>query len=111
MNEIRSNSSLDNIKSNFIFKKIFLNLHKYKSLRIIKYNKKAQKRLNIDINDYDEFSKIEIEIIHSKKKFQKFVNIPNNEKESYFHVYFDDNEKKKKNMSYLMMKINLIKLK
>ena len=48
----------DNLKSNFIFKKIISCMKRNKSLVIMKYNKKFQKRLNININDYKEYSKI-----------------------------------------------------
>jgi hypothetical protein len=52
-----------------------------KSLNIIKYNKKLQKRLNISINDYIECSKIEIQLKPSHEIFGKFINIPDKEKE------------------------------
>ena len=54
---------LENIKSKIILKRIFDNLCKKKKLNIIKYNKNIQNRLNLDINDYDDFFKTIIEII------------------------------------------------
>ena len=44
-NEIqtKSKNSFENIKSNFVFKKI------------VEYNKSLQKRLNLSINDYKEY--------------------------------------------------------
>ena len=51
-------TELDNLKSDFIFKKIISFMKRNKSLVIMKYNKKLQKRLNININDYKEYSKI-----------------------------------------------------
>ena len=39
----------ENLKSDFIFKKIIGLIKKNKSLAIMKYNKKLQKRLNISI--------------------------------------------------------------
>ena len=109
MNVIKSKCSLDNIKSSFIYKKIFHNLHEYKTLRIIKYNKKAQQRLNIYIDDYIEFSKIDIEIIHSGKKYKKFMNIPPQKKDTFFTYILMTMKKRKRNVHYFMM-INLIKL-
>ena len=52
----------DNLKSNFILRKIFNMIKINKSLVIMKNNKKLQKRLNISIDDYKECSKIEIEL-------------------------------------------------
>ena len=69
---ISSNNILRNIKSIFILKKFFDYLNKGKSLEIIKYNKNLQKRINININNYKEYSekyssiKIEIKPIENK---------------------------------------------
>ena len=51
-NKSESLIKFDNLKSDQIFKKIFDNLHKKKSLEIIKYNIKIKNRLNININNY-----------------------------------------------------------
>ena len=62
---------------------IFLKKNKY--LKIIKPNKEIQKRLNININNYKEFSElytpIEIELIPVKDIYDKFINIPEEKKE------------------------------
>ena len=42
------------IKSNYILQRIFGYLSKKKSLNIIKYNKRIQKRKNIKIKNYKE---------------------------------------------------------
>ena len=47
---------LIDIKSFYFFPKIFEQLSKKKSLEIIKYNKLFQKILNINIQDYKEYS-------------------------------------------------------
>ena len=64
-------------------------------LEIVKYNKKIQNRLNLDIKDYkeysDTFTPIEIEIIPTKGKYVKFINI-NEEDKLYYHIYFNDNK-------------------
>ena len=100
-NEIRksihviSGSNLKNISSKYIMQKIFDNLIKLKKLLIIKYNKNIQKRLNLIINDYKEYSEkytpIEIEIMPIKSQYGTFINIPK-DKESYYHIYFNDNK-------------------
>ena len=47
---------LKNIKSSFIMKKIFINLYDRIQLKIIKYNKSLQNRININLNNYKIFS-------------------------------------------------------
>ena len=61
----------------------------------MQYNKKLQKRLNININDYRECSKIEIELKLVDQEYDKFINIPKKDKE-YYHIYFDNSENKLK---------------
>jgi len=87
---------LKNLKSNFILKKIIRLLKTNKSLEIMKYNNKLKKRLNMNLNDYRENSKIEIELRITDFGYGKFINILDNE-EDYYHIYFDNsNEKKNK---------------
>ena len=43
---------INKIRSNYIIKRIYENINKKNSLELIKYNKKLQKRLNIEFNDY-----------------------------------------------------------
>ena len=53
-------------------------------MEITKYNKRIQKILNININEYKEYhEQIEIEIIPEKNKYGKFINIINKEDELY----------------------------
>ena len=106
--------SISNIKSKYILKLIFGLLQKNKLLRIIRYNKKLQKILNIDINNYKrEYCKIEIEIIPIENTYGKFINI-NKKNESYYHVYFNDNKEEiknsKKNFITFDDKVNKIKI-
>ena len=60
--------------------KIFEYIKKNKSLEIIKPNKRLQKRLNLSIKNYKEYSQmytsIEIEIKMADNRFGKFINIP-----------------------------------
>ena len=66
--EIKIKTNLQSIKSNFILKKIHSYLKQSKSLDIIRYNKKLQKRLNFTFKNYKDFSEIftpiEIEIMN-----------------------------------------------
>ena len=66
-----------------------------KGLNIIKYNENIKKRINININDYKEYSEkyssIEIEIKPVNNKYGKFISI-NEDEEIYYHIYFNNNE-------------------
>ena len=61
----------------------------------MKYNKRLQKRLNLNINDYKEcfllYTPIEIVLKIFKNEYGsgKFINIPDEEKK-YYHIYFDN---------------------
>ena len=114
INKIKSIYKYENIKSEYILQKVFYNLDKKKSLKIVKDSKKIKKRLNIDINDYKEFaekySSIEIEIKPVKNKYGKFINIKN-ECEKYYHSYFNNNiEEIKRNYIQENEQINVIKI-
>ena len=65
-------------------------------MEIIKFNKRLQKRLHLDMKNYKEysqlFSSIEIKLILDDGKFGKFINISEKEKE-YYHIYFDGSNK------------------
>ena len=109
--QFKESKYFENLKSDYFLIKIIDLIKKNKSLEIIKYNKKIQKRLNININNYKEYSQlyssIEIELKIADNRYGKFINIPDEEKE-YYHIYFDnsieeikrnyleDNEKVKK---------------
>ena len=43
-------------QSNYFLQKLFYYLLKKKSLKIIKYNKNIQRRININVNDYKRYS-------------------------------------------------------
>jgi surface protein len=87
----KKNTYLYIIKSNYILKKIFSHLKVNKSLKINKYNKKIQNRLELNINNYKNYSKIIIEIIPCENKDGIFINIKDGY-EHYYHIYFDDNK-------------------
>ena len=107
----KSKVGFENLKSFFIFKKIIEYMKKNKSLEIIRYNKKLQKRLNLNINDYKEYYqpiKIELKIVD--EKYGKFFNISDKEKE-YYHIYFNNsNEEIKRNYLNINDKVKIIKI-
>ena len=114
LTNIKPKYILESIKSNYILQIIFVYLSKKKSLDIIKYNKRIQKRKNISIKNYKEYpeiySTIEIEIIPSIDKHGKFINFSQKD-EAYYHIYFNNNTKEiKRNYIYENEKINLIKI-
>ena len=103
-------NEFENLKSDFFLRKLFAILNKNKSVNIMKYNKNLQKRLNINVNDYKEYSKIEIELKLVDNGNDKFINIPDNEKE-YYHIYFDNSNKEvKKNYLEKNEKVKMIKI-
>ena len=113
---INSTNIFKNLKSDYFIQKLFDYLHKRKSLKTIKYNKNIQKRINININHYKEFSEnyssIEIEIKPMKNKYGRFINIKN-EDEVYYHIYFNDNKEEEIKRTSLnendkVSKINII---
>ena len=116
LNLIKSKKKFINIKSNYILKKLFNNMEKIITLRIIKYNINMQKRLNININDYKDFSgnfsSIKLEIIPIQNKYGDFININEEEDKKYFHIYFNNNKKEIKktelNKKDKVSKINII---
>ena len=72
--------------------------------------------MNININDYKEYSEkyssIEIEIKPKENEYGKFIDVGENEKE-YYHIYYNDNKEKEIKSTYLnendkVSKINVI---
>ena len=82
----KPNPILENIKSRYILSKIYNNMTIKKKLEIIKYNKRIQNRLNLDVKDYKEYCEIEIEIIPIKDKNGKFIYIKEKDK-LYYHIF------------------------
>ena len=104
---IDSNNKLRNVKSDYFIQKIFGYMPERKSLETIRYNKSIQKRINININHYkdysEQYSSIELDIISMKGECDKFINIKEEDKK-YIHIYFNDNKKKKlKIIHYIKM--------
>ena len=92
----KQNPIIEKIKSRYILSKIIDIMPKKKKLEIVKYNKRIQNRLNLNVKDYKEYSEtftpIEIEIIPVKGKYGSFINIDENDK-LYYHIYFSNNKK------------------
>ena len=84
------------IKSKIIMNKILSNLIEIKKLKLIKYNKNIQKRLNININDYKECSSIELEIIFSETKHGQLLILIKVMKNIFIYMSIIKNIKKKK---------------
>ena len=79
------------VKSHYILKILFQNLHIYKYLNIIRYNNALKNRLNKTIKDYTDNAKIEIEIFLYKNELNKYINnIINQLNKDYYHCYLDD---------------------
>ena len=102
------------IKSSYFLEKIFDCMKRNKSLEIIKCNKKFQKKLNLNIKDYKEYSQIytpiEIELETVDDKYGRFINI-SEEKKEYYHIYFDNsNEEIKRNYLNKHEKVKTIKI-
>ena len=95
LNKIESKDIFKNLKCDYFLQKLLNNLLKKKSLYIIKYNKNIQKRINISIKDYKEYSEkyssIEIELEFTSDKRGQIFDI-DKENEIYYHIYLNDNK-------------------
>ena len=111
-NQIKSFAKFENIKTDYFLEKVFNNLEKKKRLNIVKYNKNIKERINININDYKEYSEkyssIEIEIKPVNNNYCKFINIKNKDKK-YYHIYFNNNEEEIKR-NYIKEDEEIIKI-
>ena len=109
----KPNPITEKIKSDYFLQKLYDNMPKKKKLEIVKYNKKIQKRINLSVEDYKEYSEtfapIEIEIIPTKDKYGKFININKND-ELYYHIYFNDNKEEIKNKYEINKKDKITKI-
>jgi len=97
------NSSISDIKSKVILKKIFSHLEENRYLNMIHYNKTLQNILNKDINDFKNYSRIELEITlvdknkspfswnwFNKDEYGKYINFYNNQ--SHYHIQIIDDK-------------------
>ena len=88
-------NALANLKSDYFLIKIFEYMKKSKSLEIIKYNKELQKRLNLSINNYNEYSEfyssIELELKLVDEPDNIFLNVHEKDLVNY-QIYFDNSK-------------------
>ena len=89
--KIKLKCFFDNIKSKFILKRIFNNLHERKALQIMKPSKKMQNKMSINLINYKTFSNIEIDIIPAENQCGKIIQINKEEEKPYYHIYFNNN--------------------
>ena len=93
---INSDNILQNLKSDYFIQKFFDYIQKRRTLKTIRYNKSIQKRINLNINHYKEYSEkyssMEIEIKPMANKYGRFINIKEGDEE-YYHIYYNDNKK------------------
>jgi len=115
LNQIKPKNKFISLKSDYFMRKLFGIIQTRITLKIIKCNINIQKRLNININNYkdfsEKFSSIELEIIPIKYIYGRFINIKKKD-EKYFHIYFNDNKEEIKktelNKEDKVSKINII---
>ena len=116
LNQNKPKDKFIKLKSDYFLKKLFDVIQRRISLKIFKDNINIQKSLNININNYkdfsEKFSSIELEIIPIQNKYGQFIKIKEEDKK-YFHIYFNDNKKKeikktKLNKKNKLSKINII---
>ena len=104
INQMGEKYIFNNFKSDYFLEKLFDNLNKKRALDIIKYNKNIKNRINININDYKEYSgkysSIEIEIKPAKNKNGRFINIKK-EDTIYVHIYFNNNKEEEIKRSFI----------
>ena len=113
--QVKSKTILDKLKTDYFLERIFNIMCKKKSLGIMKYNKKLQKKMKINVNDYKAYSQkyssieIELKVVEKKYNYDKFINIPE-EKKEYYHIYFNDSNNEIKR-NYLMKNEKVKKIK
>ena len=95
--KLLNSDKLKNLKRDYFIQKFFDYIQKRRTLKTIRYNKSIQKRININIIHYKEYSEkyssTEIEIKPMENKYGDFININKEEDEEYYHIYYNDNKK------------------
>ena len=108
------NNILKNVKSKYILIELLEHLNEKKLLEIALYNNYIKQKMNININNYKEysekFSSIIIEI-KLNKNYSNFINYKN-EEEKFYHIYFHNNKEEiKRNKFDKNKKVSNIKIK
>ena len=91
---------LDNIKSSYILKQVFQYIKNKVYLKLIINNKTLQKKLNVTIDTYIQYSnQIEIEICFDINRYcigeydcNKIYHIKNENEKKFYQLYIDKNE-------------------
>ena len=82
--QVKSFAKYRNIKADYFLQKVFDNLEKKRTLEIVKNNKNIKERINLNINDYKEYSEkyssIVIEIKPVNNKSGWFIHIKKEDK-------------------------------
>ena len=100
-NKIFKGNSVTNIKSKYIFKKIFEHLQEKILLKIIKINKHIQESLNKNIYDYKTYKTVIIDIIPSVKGDKIFLLIIKKKKKNIIIYILMIMKKKKKEIFFI----------
>ena len=98
-NNNNNNCKINNIKSTYILKIILSFNQNNKILNLIRYNKKLQKKLKYDIDDYANNSETKIIAFFSKNNMEPLMEKDYNDKyvtrkSNYFVSYYYNNHKK-----------------
>ena len=108
-------SNLKNIKSKYILKQIIDNLQDKISLQLFKYSKEFQSRLELSLENYKEYCKVEVEIFPKNfSHINKYFNPPNPDKTYFYQVFVNDEKEKRKSdfsdLKYVKDPIKKIKI-
>ena len=98
------NKSIDNIKCKYILHIIFNHLNEKKYLQLISNNKTIQNKLDVSIDNFKNYKRIEIEIeLINELKEEKnyFINL-NDVDISFYQIYFDDDNEHVIKRNYIM---------
>ena len=74
-------------------------------LKIIKYNKYLQKRLNKDLKDFINHQEITIEIIPINEDERNIIINYVEEGEKFYKIYFNDEKEEKKEIIYIKVEM------
>ena len=107
-NNNNNNTNINNIKSLYILKKILKCPCEKKLLNIIKYNKKLQKKIDYNINDFGKYSNTRITVVFSKSKKcsgllslnEKHKTLPLFSDRKNIKIFYNNHEKKDKKENY-----------
>ena len=89
----KGNNLLIEVRSKYILGQILELLKESKKLSIIKYNKKLQNKIDINLEYFKKFSlNVIIEIIPLINKNGKFINYTRADNAQFIHIFFDNSK-------------------